>query len=102
MNFEGYIKGPENSCYNSKIYRVMVKIDEDFPAKPPKIYFVDTMFHPNVDFNTGEICADILKENWNPQFNLDSVMNSIHNLLVEPNHLSPLNVDAGRLKSKFT
>ena len=63
------------------------------------MYFLDPVFHPNIDPDNGLVCADILKENWNPYFNLNSVMISILDLLKEPNWKSPFNVDAGNIKS---
>ena len=54
------------------------------------------MFHPNVHFETGEICLEVLKpEHWNVQWTLESVTRAIVNLLLNPNADSPLNCDAG-------
>jgi len=33
----------------------------DYPAGPPEVKFVGTMFHPNV-YADGRICLDVLKE----------------------------------------
>ena len=54
------------------------------------------VFHPNVHFETGEICLEVLKaEHWNVMWTLESVTRAIVNLLLNPNADSPLNCDAG-------
>ena len=70
----------------------------DYPFKPPKVNFVTKVFHPNVSFDRGEICLEILKpEHWNAQWTLESVLRGIQNLLENPNADSPLNCDAGNM-----
>lgn len=32
-----------------------------YPIEPPKVTMITKIFHPNVNYNTGEICLDILK-----------------------------------------
>lgn len=42
-----------------------MKIDGEFPQKPPKAYFLTKIFHPNVS-PAGEICVNTLKKDWDP------------------------------------
>ena len=35
----------------------------DFPAAPPKGYFITPLFHPNVS-KAGDICVNTLKKDW--------------------------------------
>jgi len=49
--------------------------------------------HPNVDHH-GNICLDILKENWSAIYNVRTILLSIQSLLGEPNNDSPLNAFA--------
>ena len=46
-------------------------------------------------FETGEICLEVLKAEWNAMWTLESVARAIVNLLLNPNADSPLNCDAG-------
>jgi ubiquitin-protein ligase len=39
------------------------------------------MFHPNVNFDTGEICLDILKREWTPAWSLEAACRAIIALL---------------------
>ena len=53
-------------------------------------------YHPNIHFQTGEICLDILKpQNYSPVWTLESLSRAIVNLLQNPNADSPLNCDPG-------
>ena len=64
--------------------------------QPPKVKFITRIFHPNIHYETGEICLDILKaENWRAAWTLESLSRAIVNLLINPNADSPLNCDAG-------
>mmetsp|Transcript_7919 Transcript_7919/g.5940 ORF Transcript_7919/g.5940 Transcript_7919/m.5940 type:complete len:98 (+) Transcript_7919:226-519(+) len=54
------------------------------------------IFHPNIHFETGEICLDVLKAStWTPAWTLESLSRAIVNLMNNPNADSPLNCDAG-------
>ena len=39
--------------------------------------FVTRIYHPNVKTDSGEICSDILNENWGPTLNVTYVLNTI-------------------------
>ena len=63
---------------------------------PPKVRFMTKIFHPNIHFDSGEICVDILKADyWTPAWTLESLCRAIVNLLENPNAESPLNCDSG-------
>lgn len=60
--------------------------------------FKTKIFHPNIHFDSGEICLDVLKaEHWTPAWTLESVCRAIIQLLCNPNADSPLNCDAGNM-----
>lgn len=46
------------------------QVGPEYPMAPPSIRFVTKVFHPNVNFDSGEICLDILKREWSPAWSL--------------------------------
>lgn len=99
-------------------------LGKDFPAVPPKGYFLTKIFHPNVG-HKGEICVNVLKRDWKAELGLKHVLlvrrmicvfvsvslvlrplishlsftflQTIKCLLIHPNPESALNEEAGRL-----
>ena len=90
---EGIHKG---KTYYLKIYtkyKNKNNVTEYFPFSPPKVIFLSKMWHSNIYAN-GDICLDILKENWSVMYNIDTVILSIINLLEHPNPSSAANGQA--------
>ena len=48
------------------------------------------IYHPNIDLE-GNVCLNILREDWKPVLNLNSVMVGLQYLFLEPNADDPLN-----------
>jgi len=89
-----YLTGPPNTVYDSFRFELRIEIPPQYPHQAPKVAFLTPIFHPNIDFNTGEICLDTLKENWTPTWTLEGTLRAIHLLLSQPEHSIPLNIDA--------
>ncbi|KAG8777010.1 NEDD8-conjugating protein ubc12, partial [Serendipita sp. 398] len=53
------------------------------------------IYHPNVDLE-GNVCLNILREDWKPVLNLNSVMVGLQYLFLEPNADDPLNKEAAQ------
>lgn len=105
-----------NSFYKNGYFQLLIKIPLNYPLNPPNISFIvnnDKIFnnlckknlkistnipHCNIDFNSGEICLDILKsDNWSPAWTLKSSLQAILLLLDNQEPNSPLNVDMANL-----
>ena len=93
--YDGFIQGPEDSVYKDYLFEIVVRIDDKFPFKAPVVYFKTQIFHPNIHFDTGEVCLDIIKSSWKPVYNLVILLDCLKDLLRFPNADSPLNCDAG-------
>ena len=64
--------------------------------KAPQVRFLTKMFHPNI-YNDGQICLDILQNQWSPIYDISAILTSIQSLLCDPNPASPANSEASRL-----
>ncbi len=95
-SWEGMLTGPDDSPYAKGKFRMRIHFPVDYPFKPPKVTFVTKVYHPNVD-TTGNICLDILKDNWSPALTVAKILISITSLLTDPNPDSPLQSDIAHL-----
>mmetsp|Transcript_65843 Transcript_65843/g.136250 ORF Transcript_65843/g.136250 Transcript_65843/m.136250 type:complete len:153 (+) Transcript_65843:61-519(+) len=91
------IKGPQDSPYEGGQFKLDIVCTANYPYAAPQVSFVTKIFHPNVNYNTGELCLDILKTDWSPAWTLQYVCRAVIALLRDPNPDSPLNCDAGNL-----
>ena len=91
------IHGPVSTPYEGGVFKCSLKIDDEFPQKPPKGYFLTKIFHPNVSM-CGEICVNTLKKDWEPMnWSLRHIFEVIRCLLIVPFPESSLNEEAGKL-----
>jgi len=95
-DIQATITGPVGTPFAGGQFRVKVVLGKDFPAAPPKGFFLTRMFHPNVAAN-GEICVNALKRDWNPSLGIRHILMVIRCLLIQPNAESALNEEAGKL-----
>lgn len=82
--------------YEGGQFKIRLQLGADFPAAPPKGFFVTKIFHPNVS-KTGEICVNTLKKDWHEKLGIRHVLITIRCLLIVPNPESALNEEAGKL-----
>jgi len=91
------IDGPVSTPFEGGVFKLRLVFDCDFPASPPKAYFLTKIFHPNVSPKTGEVCVNALKKEWKSDLGLAHVLLVIRCLLIHPNPDSSLNEEAGKL-----
>jgi len=83
------IMGPSGSPYQGGIFFLDIHFGKDYPFKPPKVVFRTRIYHCNINSN-GNICLDILKDNWSPALTISKVLLSICSLLSDANPYDPL------------
>jgi len=84
---------PDEGMYKGGSFTFSFNINTNYPHEPPKVKCVPKIYHPNVDLE-GNVCLNILREDWKPVLNLNSVMVGLQYLFLEPNADDPLNKDA--------
>lgn len=55
-------------------FRIKLRFGADFPAAPPKGFFMTKIFHPNVAPATGEICVNTLKRDWKDSYGIGHIL----------------------------
>jgi len=95
-HWKGTIVGPEGSPYAGGVFSLDIEFPPDYPFSPPKVLFVTKIYHCNVS-SRGDICLDILKEEWSPALTIEKVLLSICSLLEDPNPDDPLVPDIASL-----
>ena len=91
------LEGPADTPFEGGVFRIKLIIGRDYPASPPKGFFITKIYHPNVAQDTGEICVNTLKKDWKEDVSLCRIMKVIWCLLVVPFPESSLNDEAGKL-----
>lgn len=90
------IIGPGDSPYTGGVFFLSISFPPDYPFKPPKVQFITKIYHPNINSN-GNICLDILRDQWSPALTVSKVLLSISSLLTDPNPDDPLVPDIARV-----
>ncbi|KAL4742917.1 ubiquitin-conjugating enzyme/RWD-like protein [Aspergillus similis] len=91
------LAGPHGTPYSQGLWRLHLKLPEDYPKSPPKATFKTRIWHPNVEESTGAVCVDTLKRDWKSTLTLKDVLITISCLLIFPNPDSALNSTAGAM-----
>jgi len=92
MNFKIDIE-PQNGIYVNGKFTFDVKVPKTYPHDPPKVQCETTVWHPNIDME-GHVCLNILREDWKPVLNMQSVVFGLQYIMLEPNADDPLNKEA--------
>ncbi len=85
---------PKTEVFRGR-YDFTVHLPENYPFSPPKIKFLTTVFHPNIDIK-GEVCLGILSE-WEAKYTMVTVFNALLSIFQEPNLDNPVNIVAAKL-----
>jgi ubiquitin-protein ligase len=90
---EAVFQGPKDSPYRDGFFTVQLQVPEHYPFKPPTIKFKTKIWHPNVEFDTGDVFLGWGKTEWSPAWTLHSVLLTILSLMNHP-VLMPINFQA--------
>ncbi|KAF2706240.1 hypothetical protein K504DRAFT_76044 [Pleomassaria siparia CBS 279.74] len=92
LNFKLTID-PDEGMYKGGRFEFDFKINQNFPHDPPKVKCTQKIYHPNIDLE-GNVCLNILREDWKPVLNLNAAVVGLQFLFLEPNASDPLNKEA--------
>ncbi|CAL9749335.1 unnamed protein product [Musa acuminata subsp. burmannicoides] len=92
MNFEISIR-PDEGYYQGGRFVFTFQVSPSYPHEPPKVKCKTKVYHPNIDLE-GNVCLNILREDWKPVLNINTVIYGLILLFMQPNDEDPLNLDA--------
>jgi ubiquitin-conjugating enzyme E2 D/E len=96
--WEASVSGPEGSPYEGGLFNLEFKFPDNYPFKPPDVIFKTKVYHPSIKQDSGEICADILKNDWKPTLNIKWILTMLRQMLKEPSGTdSPLEPEIAQL-----
>jgi len=87
---------PDTGYWRGATYKFVFKIPTNYPHSPPKVECKTNIYHPNIDLQ-GKVCLNILREDWRPVMDVNSVIYGLTFLFYEPNPDDPLNHEAADL-----
>jgi ubiquitin-protein ligase len=62
-----------------------------YPHDPPSIRFLDQVYHLNIGFSSGEVRMPVLEDDWSPFLSLNSIIESLDQILEQPDKEYALN-----------
>ena len=92
LNFTITIR-PDEGYYRGGTFTFSFAVPPLYPHEPPKVRCAHKVYHPNID-PEGNVCLNILREDWNPVLSISSVIFGLLLLFTDPNPDDPLNKEA--------
>lgn len=75
---------PDEGFYRGGRFTFHFKIGTNYPYDPPKVKCENKVYHPNIDLD-GNVCLNILREDWKPVLTINSIVYGLQYLFLEPN-----------------
>mmetsp|Transcript_19545 Transcript_19545/g.41168 ORF Transcript_19545/g.41168 Transcript_19545/m.41168 type:complete len:186 (-) Transcript_19545:694-1251(-) len=87
---------PDEGYYTGGRFSFSFSMPVAYPHDPPKVKCLTKVYHPNIDLE-GNVCLNILREDWKPVLSISSVVYGLQFLFLDPNPEDPLNKDAAQI-----
>ena len=76
--------------YEGGKFVLQLDFSDNYPFKSPKIKFVTKIYHPNIRQDNGEICDQLIKDQWKPTMTARTVISTLVKLIENPDLESPI------------
>ncbi|XP_024370418.1 NEDD8-conjugating enzyme Ubc12 [Physcomitrium patens] len=87
---------PDEGHYQGGIFTFSFQISQVYPHEAPKVKCKTKVYHPNIDME-GNVCLNILREDWKPVLSINSIIYGLQYLFLDPNPDDPLNHEAAEV-----
>lgn len=95
LDFEITIR-PDEGYYTGGTFVFSFQIPTVYPHEAPKVKCKTKVYHPNIDLE-GNVCLNILREDWKPVLSVNSIVYGLQYLFLDPNPDDPLNHEAAEV-----
>jgi len=82
LKWDATIQNLDDPRHRGKSYRLSIEVPGNYPFIAPRVRFIDKVQCENV-FYDGEICLDILKDQWSPAYTLWALLEAIASVLTD-------------------
>ena len=105
LHWRGVVRGPPRTPYEGYEFEFEITLSESYPNKNPTGRFITKIYHPNVKFDSGDICLGLLNglksernpSGWDKSNTLADVAKAILVLLAKPYPNDAYNPEAAKL-----
>ena len=92
------LNGPKDTPYEGLNWKIIISFPDSYPFSSPSVGFIDKIWHPNVDYNSGSVCLNVLNQSWSPIYSALLIVETfLPQLLSYPNPDDPLNEEAAQI-----
>lgn len=95
LHFEITIS-PDEGIYRNGAFMFDFNVPTSYPHDAPKVKCKTKVYHPNIDPD-GNVCLNILREDWKPVLSISSLIYGLQFLFLDPNPQDPLNKEAAQM-----
>ncbi|XP_009884268.1 PREDICTED: NEDD8-conjugating enzyme Ubc12 [Charadrius vociferus] len=74
---------PDEGFYKGGKFVFSFKVGQGYPHDPPKVKCETMVYHPNIDLE-GNVCLNILREDWKPVLTINSIIYGLQYLFLGP------------------